>query len=371
VVSIFAGTLTAQVTPPEESGASMINRYKQDLRGPIKSCVSESTFAGMTDADGKELPPVRSESTTEYDTDGRLFATRNRNSDGSQWVERSYYDPSGQLLKTTSGLEGQATTETLYSYDRQGRLQNITDSDKPDSPIAFHYDDQGRKNRVKIFSPADYRPNVATGGSPFEAADRVPNLPGGGSSITIYDEHDRATEVQVRDASGELVQHAVRTFNAEGQIVEEKLILDNIVSMFPPEVRAQILAQSGLSADQLRQELRAQTSKLMGDQYSVSYGYDAQGRLNHVDRRTFNLKDDIETTYNEHGDPASEITRITRAGEADPTTPDVGMPSFSETRYSYKYDSRENWTEQAISYRSSPDGPFHSSSVTKRMLTYY
>ena len=75
----------------------------------------------------------------------------------------------------------------------------------------------------------------------------APNLPGGGTATTIYDEHDRATEVQVRDASGEIVNRAVRTYDAQGHVLEEKQIQDDPVTMFPAEVRAQILEQSGLS----------------------------------------------------------------------------------------------------------------------------
>jgi hypothetical protein len=280
------------------------------------------------------------------------------------------------LLKTRSGIEGQAGIETNYSYDQQGRLQNISYGSRPDNPVIFHYDDHGRKSKIEISRPADYLGPVAVEvGSPFEAPGRAPNLPGGGSATTIYDEHDRATEVQVRDSSGELVSRAVATYDAQGHILEEKQILDNPETMFPAEIRAQMLEQSGLSADQLQQELRAQLTELMAGQpgpYSVSYGYDKHGRVHHINRRIFNDEQEIETTYNEHGDTASEITRSTRlVGETDPATPAAGLPSYSEVRYSYEYDYHENWIEQSISYRSSPDAAFQPSTVIKRTLTYY
>jgi hypothetical protein len=63
---------------------------------------------------------------------------------------------------------------------------------------------------VQVSRPADYRPNTGVAGSPFQVADRAPNLPGGGSATTVYDEHDRPAEVQVRDAQGELMSRAVR-----------------------------------------------------------------------------------------------------------------------------------------------------------------
>jgi hypothetical protein len=145
--------------------------------------------------------------------------------------------------------------------------------------------------------------------------------------------------------------------------------------MFPAEARAQMLEQSGLSPDQLREELRGQLTKLMGGQseaYSVYYCYDAQGRVNQTSRRIFNQEDKIETTYNQQGDIESEITRgTTLKGETDPAAPALGLPAYSEVRYSYKYDAQENWIEQTISYRSSPNGPFQQSTVIRRTLTYY
>jgi hypothetical protein len=206
-------------------------------------------------------------------------------------------------------------------------------------------------------------------------ADRAPNLPGGGSVTTIYDEHDRGTEVQVRDANGELVKRALRMYDAQGHIIEEKQILDNPETIIPTEARAKMLDESGLSADQLQRELRAQLTKLMAGQsgpYSVSYQYDTHGRVNHTTRRVFNQKEEIETMYNEHGDTESEIKRSTRlTAEADPSTPAPSLPSYSEVRYSYQYDQYENWTERAVLYRTSSGGAFQSSTVIKRTLAYY
>jgi hypothetical protein len=178
----------------------------------------------------------------------------------------------------------------------------------------------------------------------------------------------------VRDSNGELVNHAVRTFDEQGHVSEEKQIYDNLVTMFPPEARQKLLDESGLSADQLRQELHAQLTKLMKGQaepYSVSYRYDSEGRLIQTSRRVFNQEEEIETRYNEHGDTESEITRSVRSdAENEPTVP-MPPPSYSEARYSYQYDQHGNWTEKTVSYRSSSDAAFQPSSVIKRSLTYY
>ena len=133
------------------------------------------------------------------------MSTSSSGSDGSAWATRYTYDASGRLLKTTSGKQGEKAAETIYSYNADGKLVKITKSEAPQNPTVFHYDKNGRKTKVQVSrAVVDYRSGVAVAGSPFQTADNAPNLPGGGTATTVYDEHDRATEVQVRDATGGL-----------------------------------------------------------------------------------------------------------------------------------------------------------------------
>jgi YD repeat-containing protein len=338
--------------------------------------LKKSPILSATAADGTQIPELKSWSTTEYDIEGRIMATRARDSDGSEWVTRNTYDASGHLLKTAWGKEGEPIKETVYSYDDQGRLLNTTYSDAPDNPVTFRYDERGRKTKLQVSRPEDYLPNAAFSGSPFQIADTPPNLPGGGSATTIYDEHDRPAEVQVRDAQGELVSRAVCIYDAQGRVAEEKEILDNPEMLFPAEVRAKMLEESGASREELREALREQFTKLMGGQaepFSIAYSYDAQGRVRQTRRRIYNQEDMIETTYTKHGDTAAEITRSTRLSSAnEQSLPTAGVSTYSEVRHSYEYDDRGNWTEEIVSYRSSPDGAFSNpSSERRRTLTYY
>ena len=59
----------------------------------------------MTDDQGKTYPEVRVAVTTEYDSDGRVLAMRNRNP-GGQSVSYFGCDASGRLLKVAFGVEG-------------------------------------------------------------------------------------------------------------------------------------------------------------------------------------------------------------------------------------------------------------------------
>lgn len=360
--------LQAQSKSSEEASALMSDRAQAGLRGPVKSTTEESTYP---EAPG-ETSQIRFGRTTVYDRDGHLLSTRSRNSDGSYWVTRNEYSNSGQVLKTSFGTEGQTLTETTYSYDSQRRLQKVTTDNKTDTPILFRYDEQGRKTKIETSRASDYRPNMASDGSPFEAVDRAPNLSGGGTATTIYDEHDRAIEVQVRGSNGELVTRALRTYDAEGHVSDEKQVYENFVTMFPPEARQKMLDESGLSAEQLQQELNAQFATLMNghdDPYSISNRYDSAGRLIYVSRRIFNMEQEIETAYNDHGDKESEITLCTRPPSEN--APAAEESRYSEARYSYQYDQRGNWTEQTIEFRTSPAAAFQPSTVIKRSLTYY
>jgi YD repeat-containing protein len=372
VACISALCMSAQVGPAEESVVTMSDRQQHGLRGSVKSCAEKSSYPDWTDADGKSQPRGQSEYTTEFDPNGRPLITQVDNSDGSQWVSRFTYDADGRLVRIASGQEGKPFSGGNYFYDQQGRVEKIVNDGNAAVPVLFRYDAQGRKTKIETSRSQDYRPNVAVAGSPFESIDRAPNLPGGGTATTLYDDQDRAIEVLVRDANGELVNHALRIYDAEGRIIKEEQVLENPETMIPSHFRTKMQEDSGISEDQLRQELRAQLTKLMAGHlgpYSVTYIYDSDGRVIHTRRRVFNQEDEIETAYNAHGYIESEITRSTREKTGSGTTDPSSV--YSEVQYTYEYDNHSNWIRKSVLYRASPDGEFKTSSVTTRTLAYY
>ena len=149
----------------------MSNRQEKNLRGPVKTCVEETIYPGVTGPDGAQIPERKSSQTTEYDVAGRVLSVRFGNTDGSEWVSRYTYGASGQLLKINSGNQGEPSRETVYSYDDSGRPLKIIDGYTPDNPVTFRYDEQGRKTKVQVSRPEDYRPNTAVAGSPFQVSD--------------------------------------------------------------------------------------------------------------------------------------------------------------------------------------------------------
>src|SRR5712691_1286153 len=107
-----------------QTGASMSDRDKAGLRGPVKTVLNEQTFSG---ADGQQF---LTSTTTEYASDGRILELRIGNSDGSIWVTSYTYYADGRLLKTVSGKAGSAADpQTTYLYDDARRLVGVESGD--------------------------------------------------------------------------------------------------------------------------------------------------------------------------------------------------------------------------------------------------
>jgi len=337
------------------------DREKAELRGPVKSCVQETTYPAATGSNGLATTPWIMWSELDYDEQGHTLARLDRNPDGSMWTVRNTYDASGKLIKTTSGKESGPPNATNYAYDDQGRLTSITANGAV--PVTFHYDEQGHKTKVQTSRAEDYRANGATAGAPFEWADMAPNLEGGGTATTKYDENDRPTGVEVRNAQGELISRAMRIYDDRGNVKEDKQILDDPINILPAEMRAKIASEPGQA-----EELRAELTKVMGGHEgfsSVGYRYDAQGRVIERDEQAFDQVDRIETTYNDQGDVAGEKTLSTQVGDQEQA------PQNPEARFTYHYDQHGNWTEKIASQSTSARGAFEPTYSTQRTLTYF
>lgn len=307
----------------------MTDRENYGLRGAVKSCTEERAYPNLSSSGDTRTPSPRYSYTTEYDIDGRQTESRHQNPDGSVWVQRKEYDTSGRLLKTSWGNQGGPRTDAIHSYDAQGRLLSITDTSAPDNPVRFHYDEHGSKIKTQVSRPADYRPNVARAGSPFWAADLPPNSPDGGSTTTFHDEHDRPVEAETRDSQGELISRATRTYDEQGRIVEEDVILASPEMIIPADHRTRILKESGISLEELREQL----TNVMGGNggpHSESYIYDHNGRIKQTIRRVFNEVETIEMTYNEQGDQAIEISSTKKRSETEQGAQPSGRPQYSE-----------------------------------------
>src|SRR6266480_6852861 len=244
------------------------DREKAGLRGPARTCIEENNLP-----DGSKYL-----TTTEYSPDGRLLATRTRNPDGSEWLTTRTYDADGRLAKIVSGKLGEPGTETVYAYDETGKLLAITNYGGEGGRIDFHYDEKGHKTSIQNFDPhaLERAQNSAYSGSPWDAAVAAGiGVPLGGNVTTSYDENDRPTEAQIRDAAGRLVSRFVRKYDENGQISEEKPFLENPALLFlgrlSVEDRAKLNpAQINALSDGMRTVLGGQAPA------GTSFSYDTQ-----------------------------------------------------------------------------------------------
>ena len=187
--------------------------------------------------------------------------------------------------------------------------------------------------------------------------------------MTLYNDTDQPTEAQVCDAEGTIVSRAVCTYDEQGRVSEERTIVERPDLLFPPELLAAQLSEKGVSIAEIKEKLQESFRELMkreGAEQSFSstrYTYDAQGRVTETRRQLPSAHAHVETVrYNEHGDKAEEYTIHTIAR---------GVETQHETRYEYRYDERENWTEQLLTSRSDPSAGFAVAATYRRRLVYY
>lgn len=367
LVLVASPAWLARAQQLSQTGALMTDRDKAGLRGPVKTVLNEQTFSG---ADGRQF---LMSTTTEYAPDGRILEQRILNSDGSIWVTGYTYYADGRLLKTVSGKEGSAdNSQTNYLYDDAHRLVGVESGD--DGKLSYRYDEKGRKSVVESYDSKPLPPNTAY--APHWEGTELGFAPcPGGTLTTSYNEQGVATGAELRDAEGTLLGHIVRKFDAQGRIIAEEQAAD------APQVNLPKEFQSTLNPEQIR----SVGAMIAGMQNSViSYSYDAQGRVTERHRSGGVFGEQVTiTTYNDHGDKASEReTMVMRsdtgpwnlteagafvpAGKPNPPQP----PLSSETQYAYQYDQYANWTEQTIVSRSQPDEAFRPGTVIRRKLTY-
>jgi YD repeat-containing protein len=368
LVLVASSAWLGRAQQSSQPGAFMTDRGKAGLRGPVKTVLNEQTFSG---AEGQQF---LTSTTTEYAPDGRILELRIGNSDGSIWVTSYTYYADGRLLKTVSGKAGSAAdSQTTYLYDDARRLVGVEAGDN--DRVTYQYDEKGRKSIIESYGSRSLPPNTAYEPH-WEGTDLGFAPYPGGTLTTSYNEQGVATGAELHNADGTLLGHIVRKFDSEGRIIAEDQAAD------APQVNLPEEFQSKLNPEQMK----SVGAMIAGMQNSViSYSYDAQGRVTerHRSGGVFGEQATV-TTYNDHGDKASERqTTVMRsdtgpwnlteagafvpAGKPNPPQP----PLSSETQYAYQYDQYGNWTEQTIVSRSQPDETFRPGTVIRRKLTYY
>lgn len=341
---------TSHAQPPAPS-----DREKAGLRGPVEACTQEST----TPPQGNR-PAWKMVYTNKYDRDGRMYQTGYVNNDGSKGTSSLTYDAEGHLLTTVGESQGK-TSVTIYNYDTQGRLIDITGAG--DWTTSFEYD-QGRKTRIAkskldASSTGDQSSLGVSIGS--ENVDLSLAPPPGGSVKTSFNDHDQPVEAQVYGPNGDLLKRLTRTYDSKGRVLESSLVIEDAHSILPPDAVKQISAEPG-GAEALEKEL----ARFLGDQHVLaysSYAYDDQGRVIEEHNRFGPSRETItKITYNDQGDEAQAIETTSDASSS---------PQPSGILLKYQYDNFGNWIEKTVSSAPTGSEPSKIWSIDRRTITYY
>lgn len=356
--------------PMEDAMDRVSDRERAQLRGAVKTV-------------GDELRK------TEYDPHGNILSGRIKNPDGSEYGDSYSYDARESLLSIVSHAWDGSTSEKSYFYDETGRPAKIVDS--RGEVTTFDYDKQGHKTETRVIKNANEQEIPKAIGIDVMFADidgsALLDFSFGGNAKsfkTIYNNQDQPTETQAYDAAGSMLGRFVRTFDEAGRITDVREITDNLMSMFPAKELAQMMAQSGIAAEEMRAEI-SRAMKVFGSESGKSYQYDVNG---HIVRATVNgmMGTLIRTyIYNENGDVIEEQTdlstkkgipagvpfKVSETGEIIPSKPpsewgpEPDLGASRNIRYGYKYDEHGNWIERTVTFYQQP------SFTTHRELTYY
>lgn len=359
-------TVTDKTSTGENT--SMSDREKAGLRGPVQKCTEERTTPAF-----ENFPGTSYVSISKYGPEGKFLQTSIGNSvESAQESSVTYtYDSAGRLLKKTTTNSGSPPSESNYQYDQKGRIISITGDPLGDS--TFQYDDNGRKTRI-VSAPS--KPLVPEGTQYIvpvpETEDPVLHMPAGGQVKISFNDQGQPIEWQVSDANGNLTNRLIRTYDENGRVAEIRYTIENFLLSLPAQAQQELMAEPGAA-----EEMAAQLTKLLGERRNfmrIAYTYDADGRLIEQHHYTgYAMEGTTKITYNDHSDKLEEYTfttgdpnppRDSQSGELQSSAPPT---QESRVRYSYKYDTFGNWTQQAISsFTSSNDA-----TVTRRTIIYY
>jgi len=196
----------------------------------------------------------------------------------------------GRLLVWRGRTFTGSRVEWVCSYDGMGRFISVT-SGGADVTDEFHYDEQGKKTRVRTVPPRPGHEGVSMGVSIiFESEEEGYSLRGGGNVTTSYNDDDQPNESLVHDAQGELLTTIVHKY-ANGQLVSETLIQEAFE--LPEQLRERL-------SEEQRRAFRAQSKEALSQHDAFknmerSYVYDDEGRVIRRLMRMGNLKPDLCT----------------------------------------------------------------------------
>ena len=191
----------------------MTDREKAALRGPVRTCLQK-----YEDSQGYSYATQCT-----YEPDGRLLESRTIHPNSPEWASACIYDSAGHLTKVISDQAGGNRSETLYSYDKNGRIIEIRAVVQPEPP-------QHRASSVALDFAAE---------GPH---DELP-IPHCGSLKIIYDETGRPIEIHTFGIKDQLLSKSIRSYDAGGRLIEQNQILENALGLLTERMPAGAIVQ--------------------------------------------------------------------------------------------------------------------------------
>ena len=237
------------------------------------------------------------------------------------------------------------------------------------------YDENGRKTKVVVLPVPETSGAICSMGScgtmyGVEGTDVAYPAPGATTSATLYDEHERPSEVVFRDASNALVSRVVFSRDQDGRVVSERMEFAGPGGLLGAAFDANVPVEERASlVDLLKTVFEDHAFSI------ATYVYDAKGHRIEAVRRIGTLSEErVTVRYDDFDNPVeevrSDVNREMRMDDGVVKTEE--RPShIQHVRFEYQYDDHGNWTERIVSQRLEPNADERSSNIERRTISYY
>jgi hypothetical protein len=203
-----------------------------------------------------------------------------------------------------------------------------------------------------------------------EGTDVAYSAPGATTSTTIYDEHERPSEVSFYDANNALVSRVEFSRDQDGRVLSERMEFAGPGRLLGPAFDANMPADGRASMMEL-------LKTVFDDQaFSVAtHAYDEKGRRIETIRRMGKLSEErVTVCYDDFDNPVEEV----RSDVSREMRMDDGLVKTEEkpshvqyVRFEFRYDAHGNWTERVVWQRMEPNADERPSNIERRAINFY
>ncbi len=351
----------------------MSDLARLELRGPVRTLRTQ--FAEWNPETG-DWWPLKNRFVAMFRGDGQLSEIQHHNPDGSIPREVRIYDEGGRLTEYQWWAHDVLTRRILHTYDAGGRpaaaVTVDVDGTKREAELC-RYDENGRKTKVVFLRVPESSASCSTGscGTMYgvEGTDVAYSAPGATTTTTIYDEHERPSEVTFHDADNARVSRVVFSRDHDGRVLSERMEIADRRGLLGPAIDANTPKDERASLMELPEAVFEDHTWSL-----ATYAYDEKGRRIESVRRLGKLSEErVTVRYDDFDNPVeqvrSDVSRDMRM--EDGAVKSEERPSHVQhVRFEYQYDEHGNWTERIVWQRMEPNADEQPSNIERRAITY-